>query len=323
MLKKFISLHGLVVLKNCLIAHMDSKTICRQQILTVLKCLPIGTKNSVLKLEPLVEKMTDLETFGYEVSTLAKELLDSWAGLQLVYKIPKREISRLEAVSPAPSVSRNVSGSSSSTSDVKDSEEAREKNDLKQSKPLYRPELKPWRPKPLPVAVFTPIIIEEPVALAAGEAHVIPGVSLDAVNSAIEAAALAAKQKEMEQEEAARIRKEKKTEYFEKLKERREAAKQLEKAEKLRIKEAYEAEKLRKSLMREKRKEVGDCTSDVSSSINDRKIHKEGKSKKKKKHEISADTIGDIKTTMWLLKNLAGMLSLETTQIMATTSQFP
>ena len=89
-LRKFISYHGVDVLKTCLDANIDSRTICRHQILLALKKLPIASKNIVLKSEGLVKRMCDADIFGAETSQIATDLLESWESLQMVYRIPKR-----------------------------------------------------------------------------------------------------------------------------------------------------------------------------------------------------------------------------------------
>lgn len=59
-------------------------------MLVVLKKLPIASRNSIVKLEEMVVRMSDAEVFGDETAALAAELVESWSGLQTVYKIPKR-----------------------------------------------------------------------------------------------------------------------------------------------------------------------------------------------------------------------------------------
>ena len=104
MLRKFVSLHGTNLLKTCLEAHIESKTIVRHQILLCLKSLPIANRATVVKIEDLVKRMEDVEVFGEETARLANELLESWSQLQMLYKIPKRSFNELEstpAVKPA------------------------------------------------------------------------------------------------------------------------------------------------------------------------------------------------------------------------------
>ncbi|KAI8907382.1 hypothetical protein EDD86DRAFT_54051 [Gorgonomyces haynaldii] len=99
MLRKFIGCHGLDVLKTCLDAHIQQKTIVRHQILQVLKSLPISSKNGVLKLEEIIQTMTDTTVFGDYTAQLASELLESWKDLQMVYKIPKKSVDMIKSES--------------------------------------------------------------------------------------------------------------------------------------------------------------------------------------------------------------------------------
>lgn len=125
MLRKFISYHGLIVLKNCLAAHMDSKTICRHQVLVVLKMLPIGTRNAIVKLEEMVLKMVDADIYGNDTAVVAKDLIETWSTLELVYKIPKRTSSALDTSMDNETESRRTSISSpSKKSDSRSNEQS-------------------------------------------------------------------------------------------------------------------------------------------------------------------------------------------------------
>lgn len=88
--RKFIHFRGLYLLERCLAEHINSKSIVKHNILLVLQMLPISTKNAIVKLEAMVQQMTSAENFGFATAELAKKILESWAGLELVYKIPKR-----------------------------------------------------------------------------------------------------------------------------------------------------------------------------------------------------------------------------------------
>ena len=88
--RKFIHFRGLYLLERCLAEHINTKSIIKHNILLVLQMLPISTKNAIVKLESMVQQMTSAENFGFSTAELAKKILESWAGLELVYKIPKR-----------------------------------------------------------------------------------------------------------------------------------------------------------------------------------------------------------------------------------------
>jgi hypothetical protein len=243
MLKKFISFHGLIVLKNCLSAHIESKTICRHQILVVLKMLPIVTKNAVAKLEDMVGKMTDLETYGYDTSTLAKDLIETWSTLLLVYKIPKRPASMIQmsreerSNSPSKKSSESRLSEKRNRCDDDDSSHSHRRPRKLDSRPSHHlSHSMDWKPKPvqplLPVKLppgwtqsyedgqvcyrnsetmelswdvpTAPIVPIEP-----GAVNVLQGFSSDQLKSVIEAAQEAAKLQMIEQEKVAAAKKEK------------------------------------------------------------------------------------------------------------------
>lgn len=81
---------GLYLLERCLEEHINSKSILKHNILLVLEMLPIGTRNSIVNIEVLVQQMTSAENFGWETAELARRILERWGLLELVYKIPKR-----------------------------------------------------------------------------------------------------------------------------------------------------------------------------------------------------------------------------------------
>ncbi|KAJ3275475.1 histone methyltransferase set2 [Terramyces sp. JEL0728] len=90
-LRKFIYYRGLMLVERCLDQHINSKSnTVRYYILQVLKLLPITTKNGIVNIEPHVEKMTNEGQYGGEISQLAKQIIESWANLEMVYKIPKK-----------------------------------------------------------------------------------------------------------------------------------------------------------------------------------------------------------------------------------------
>ena len=113
--RKFIHFRGLYLLERCLSEHMNTKSIVKHNILLALQMLPISTKNAIVKLEIMVQQMTSAENFGFATAELAKRILESWSGLELVYKIPKRikgELSEIET-------SASTSHTSGSGSDLK------------------------------------------------------------------------------------------------------------------------------------------------------------------------------------------------------------
>ncbi|KAJ3314869.1 histone methyltransferase set2 [Boothiomyces sp. JEL0838] len=91
LLRKFIYYRGLILIERCLDQHMNSKSnTVRFYILQVLKLLPITAKNGIVNIEQHVEKMTDENAYGEVLSQLAKQIIENWASLEMVYKIPKK-----------------------------------------------------------------------------------------------------------------------------------------------------------------------------------------------------------------------------------------
>ena len=113
--RKFIHFRGLYLLERCLGEHINTKSIVKHNILLALHMLPISTKNAIVKLESMVQQMTSAETFGFATAELAKRILESWAVLELVYKIPKR----LKGDMPEIETSGSTSLSSIPGSDLK------------------------------------------------------------------------------------------------------------------------------------------------------------------------------------------------------------
>ncbi|KAJ3373238.1 histone methyltransferase set2 [Kappamyces sp. JEL0680] len=97
LLRKFIHFRGLYLLERCLSQHISTKSIVKHNILLVLQMLPISTKNAIVKLETMVQQMTNPESFGYATAELAKKVLESWIDLEMVYKIPKRTKSEIDS----------------------------------------------------------------------------------------------------------------------------------------------------------------------------------------------------------------------------------
>lgn len=83
--------HGLLVLKSCLSQHGRSDLSLCYQILKILGTLPISSRNTIVdnKMDDAVSKMVG-EVREAEIAQTAKELLETWAALPLIYKIPKR-----------------------------------------------------------------------------------------------------------------------------------------------------------------------------------------------------------------------------------------
>lgn len=119
--RKFIHFRGLYLLERCLELHISSKSIIKHNILLVLQMLPISTKNGVVKLEPMVQKMTDSEAFGYATAELAKKILENWVTLEMVYKIPKR--SKSEASETSGSLDLKRTRSAEESVDSRESDE--------------------------------------------------------------------------------------------------------------------------------------------------------------------------------------------------------
>ncbi|KAJ3255397.1 histone methyltransferase set2 [Boothiomyces macroporosus] len=91
LLRKFIYYRGLMLIERCLDQHLNSKSnTVRFYILQVLKLLPITAKNGIVNIEQHVEKMTDENAYGEVLSQLAKQIIENWASLEMVYKIPKK-----------------------------------------------------------------------------------------------------------------------------------------------------------------------------------------------------------------------------------------
>ncbi|KNC98643.1 uncharacterized protein SPPG_06324 [Spizellomyces punctatus DAOM BR117] len=86
--RRFIWGHGLSVLKMCLREYTGKNAAICLQVLRILRMLPIASKNTAEKVEDCVVKLAELPDL--EISTIAKELVESWSTLQSVYKIPKR-----------------------------------------------------------------------------------------------------------------------------------------------------------------------------------------------------------------------------------------
>eukprot|EP00842_Homolaphlyctis_polyrhiza_P006210 jgi/Hompol1/6590/HPOL_003164-RA len=72
LLRKFINFHGLVILKNNLTLFFENSELVNT-ILTILKRLPIATKNSTEKLQPVIMSIMQSETTTQEIKTLANE----------------------------------------------------------------------------------------------------------------------------------------------------------------------------------------------------------------------------------------------------------
>jgi hypothetical protein len=96
-LKKFVRLHGLKMLKFWL-GEWKNDTEILSKVLQVLSKLPLANKNGLedCKLFDVVGKLT-MHT-EESIRTLATQLLEDWNQLKSVYRIPKRDPIEKEAV---------------------------------------------------------------------------------------------------------------------------------------------------------------------------------------------------------------------------------
>lgn len=108
-LRKFVQLHGLIILKNWLIEYKNDESIILN-VLKVLKMLPISTRNTIenSNIEDLLMKIME-NSYG-KISSISSQVLAQWKALRTVYKIPK--------VKPSPSVESNCPDSITSPSDT-------------------------------------------------------------------------------------------------------------------------------------------------------------------------------------------------------------
>jgi hypothetical protein len=308
-----------MVLKNCLAAHIDSKTICRHQILTVLKMLPISNKNSVLKLEDMVTRMSEANDFGEVTATIAKDLITCWSSLQLVYKIPKRERSLIENIKDVSCRSRNGDAHSQSIKRSK-SEDSRRSLEKRSFNNTYNsPDWKPRHPvqilnlnlppgwiqlledgktvfrnhltNEMSITVpFFPILPTAPVPI--GSLHVTPGISADQLRNIILAAEESSKRLQLAKEASEIERKEKEKgrrerdsilRAEEKCKEKERKIRDREKKENDRILEKEKKiRKLKEREEKEKAKELGGKLNDILSPEKCSKVDKEKHTKDKK-----------------------------------------
>ncbi|KAI8884269.1 hypothetical protein K501DRAFT_218017 [Backusella circina FSU 941] len=110
-LKKFIRLHGLKMLKFWLSEWKNDKEIIKK-VLFVLSQLPLANKNGLedSKMFDVVDKVKASDNL--EISEMAEQLIDKWNNLKSVYRIPKR----------APPTSSNANTDTDNDSGDKDSE---------------------------------------------------------------------------------------------------------------------------------------------------------------------------------------------------------
>jgi hypothetical protein len=85
-----------LLLEKCLAEHINSKSIVLYNILRVIKNLPISTKNAVVEIEKILSNLKE-KSSSEEIHLLAEDLLHSWKDLEMVYKIPKRELEEISA----------------------------------------------------------------------------------------------------------------------------------------------------------------------------------------------------------------------------------
>ncbi|KAK9722595.1 hypothetical protein K7432_002585 [Basidiobolus ranarum] len=87
-LRKFIHLHGIIMLKSWIREYKSDFSVILQ-ILRCLKCLPISNRNHLdeCQIETVIQKLTDCDDLN--VRQLSEQLIQDWSSLQTVYKIPK------------------------------------------------------------------------------------------------------------------------------------------------------------------------------------------------------------------------------------------
>ena len=86
--RKFVQLHGLLLLKKCLKNLSDHHTISRK-ILNLLQKMPITTRNTIEDsgIQPVVE--TFIDNKDTIIAVLARKLSEDWNKLETIYRIPK------------------------------------------------------------------------------------------------------------------------------------------------------------------------------------------------------------------------------------------
>eukprot|EP00158_Paraphelidium_tribonemae_P008965 Partr_v1_DN28736_c0_g2_i4_m62490 putative SET domain containing 2 len=94
--RKFVQMHGLVLLKQCLRSFSNDTVICRK-VMNSLQKLPITTRNTIddCDIVPVMEKFFDHT--DPVVSILSRKMVDDWAELEKVYRIPKAPKKKIAA----------------------------------------------------------------------------------------------------------------------------------------------------------------------------------------------------------------------------------
>ncbi|KAJ3414588.1 histone methyltransferase set2 [Chytridiales sp. JEL 0842] len=90
-LRKFLQAHGLPVLRSCLAHYLKTDSTLCHRVLRICKTIPAASRNSIVdsKIEDSIIKLKEM-AINDEITSLADELLEGWAQLPTVYKIPKR-----------------------------------------------------------------------------------------------------------------------------------------------------------------------------------------------------------------------------------------
>ncbi|KAK5667281.1 hypothetical protein QVD99_005895 [Batrachochytrium dendrobatidis] len=89
LLRKFLGLHGLDVVRSCIMTTKYDFTVV-SVVVEIIQKLPITIRNPVLCLIPFFEKMLEKEDMEDTTREAVKELLKQWSGLTIKYIIPKR-----------------------------------------------------------------------------------------------------------------------------------------------------------------------------------------------------------------------------------------
>ncbi|ORX79705.1 hypothetical protein K493DRAFT_271030 [Basidiobolus meristosporus CBS 931.73] len=105
-LRKFIHLHGIIMLKSWLREYKADAAVILQ-ILRCLKRLPIANRNHLdeCQIEAVIQKLADGE--DSHVRQLSEQILQDWSSLRTVYKIPKIKRSPSQKDSPSSATSHN------------------------------------------------------------------------------------------------------------------------------------------------------------------------------------------------------------------------
>lgn len=87
-LRRFVQMHGLVLLRRCLSSFKDNSPICRKT-LSALQKLPINTRNTIDDYE-LTQVLTPfVDHKDPIIDVTSRKLIEDWGNLDRVYRIPK------------------------------------------------------------------------------------------------------------------------------------------------------------------------------------------------------------------------------------------